>query len=701
MASLEQQKIFTYDPLHAREISESYLGPSTEQGQLFIVLELPQNHKVNQITTVDELIDKTANYFSILKAENTETLLEDILRKINQFLPDLAAEIKIRNWLAGLAMAIGIIHEDQVYLSTVGNLNAFIVHHHQLTPLADRSQAVNPHKVFADIISGQLEEGDGLIISTDSLFDYISREKIRQIVKQYTAEAAGRKIQALLEGVPDFVTFNALIIKNPGLTDQDLPISKARPELVDEEDLAHPPDAILKPERTVRAKPHTRLILDPGALKNISSFKKFLNFLKMLGNFFWIVGLVLKKMFRWLANVLLFVFSRGYRRQQETRTLTEIQDLGQEKYHWWQSLSRAKKISLILMLALLLIFLQSLVFLTQEREVEKKDQAYDQLLTQFNQKMGEAETKLIYQDEPAAEQILDELLQQIKNTKPNSESQADQLRVLQERVSRELNKVRKIHEVPAPLEVADLSGLLAEPARQIVQKNGAFYILGQDTLYLWSQDHLSPLTAVNNGLWLSDWPNENRLIIASDQKFFIYHTDSRQLSDLSISINAGNSHVRDIGVYGDNLYVLDSSANKIFKYPQNAESFGTGSRWLQENYDLSQTGSIAIDGNIYSIDAKGQITKFLKGRVEKFDYHQPRPPLGAGAIINTFRNSPYLYLLDPSTQRIIILDKEGNIKDQFTSAKFDQLTDLAVDPAEKAIYLLNNNRIYLLPVNQE
>jgi len=49
--------------------------------------------------------------------------------------------------------------------------------------------------------------------------------------------------------------------------------------------------------------------------------------------------------------------------------------------------------------------------------------------------------------------------------------------------------------------------------------------------------------------------------------------------------------------------------------------------------------------------------------------------------------------------RVIILDKEGNIKDQYTSQKFDSLTDLAIDPEEKAIYLLNDNHLYLLAIN--
>ena len=91
---------------------------------------------------------------------------------------------------------------------------------------------------------------------------------------------------------------------------------------------------------------------------------------------------------------------------------------------------------------------------------------------------------------------------------------------------------------------------------------------------------------------------------------------------------------------------------------------------------------------------------FNKGSLEIFNYHELRPNIGPNSIIKTFKDSNYLYIIDPSNERIIILNKDGSIEDQYTSDKFDNLIDLAIDPEEKAIYLLNGNHLYLLAVNE-
>jgi len=167
-----------------------------------------------------------------------------------------------------------------------------------------------------------------------------------------------------------------------------------------------------------------------------------------------------------------------------------------------------------------------------------------------------------------------------------------------------------------------------------------------------------------------------------------------------LKIATDNTAVKDIAIYGDNLYVLDNEQSQIFKYPESGQGFAGGQKWLQATNDLSNASSLTIDGSIYVIANDGNIKNFIKGELKEFNYHEPNPPIGAGAIIKTFRDSNYLYIIDPQNKRIVILDKEGNIKNQYSSQSFDNLTDLAVDPAEKAIYLLNGAHVYLLAINE-
>ena len=71
-------------------------------------------------------------------------------------------------------------------MASIGNINGLLLHNNQFTPILNKSTDINPTKIFSDIISGQLDEGDVLMVSTDSLFDYVSKEKIKQLAKKYS-----------------------------------------------------------------------------------------------------------------------------------------------------------------------------------------------------------------------------------------------------------------------------------------------------------------------------------------------------------------------------------------------------------------------------------------------------------------------------------------------------------------------------------
>ena len=696
MSKLKYHKVFTYDHIHSREISELYISAETPRGQLFVILELPK-HKIDQQPLVDEIIKKIDTHFVNLKEDNPEILLEEILQKINEFLPELSTSVKIKNWLNTLAMAVGIMYENNIYLASVGNINALLIHLNQVTPIIEKNPPVNPTKIFSDIISGQLDAGDTLIVSTESLFDYISREKIKQLVKKYSPESAGVKLNELLSTVPDFVTFNSLFMKHP--SSSDVALKPEQMEIIEDEEAT---DDILEAEATItdhHIKPaKTKLVLDLGAVKNINGFNK----LKFVGRAIAYFLAIDKKIIIFIASKIkysiLFIFSPRYRRSREAQTLDTIKSSTDHKYMLFQNLSIKKKIAVIILFVIILLFLQSLVFITQQRADKQQTEAYNQLLRDANIKFTEVDTKLIYNDEPAAETILLEIQDMINNVRASSQEQQAKLDELTETVFNQLNKVRHIHVVPSPAEIYNLSDTLIR-AQQIVQKEGKFYILDIDKLYVLENENLSSLIEFKDGKYLADWAGENKLLLGNEEQYFIFNIDNNNLESFDFTKTAGNTSVQDMFIYSNNLYVLDSDNNQIFKYAERGDSFSNGSPWLSTDIDLSSTNSFTIDGSIYTIDNNGHIKNFLKGSRAEFDYHQPHPVIGSEATIQTFKDSNYLYIIDPSNKRVIILSKDGEIKDQYTSQLFNNLTDLAIDPEEKAVYLLNGNHLYLLAIN--
>ncbi|MDP2812285.1 MAG: hypothetical protein Q8O32_01185, partial [bacterium] len=135
---LKHHKIFNYDPLNAREISELYMSDAGERGRLFVMLELPKN-KTEQQAFIDEITNQIATYFDSSGQEDPEMLLEEILQELNRILPELAASTKIRNWLTNLDLVVGIMEQDNVFMASIGNMNGLLLHNNQFTPILSKN----------------------------------------------------------------------------------------------------------------------------------------------------------------------------------------------------------------------------------------------------------------------------------------------------------------------------------------------------------------------------------------------------------------------------------------------------------------------------------------------------------------------------------------------------------------------------------
>ena len=403
---------------------------------------------------------------------------------------------------------------------------------------------------------------------------------------------------------------------------------------------------------------------------------------------------------------MLFLFSPTFREKKEDETIDGIKEITHKKYYWFQNLNLSKKISVVVLFVIILIFLQSLVFLTQEKAYDAKNEYYNNALITIDAKYKEVDAKLIYDDEEAAEKLLLEIQTLILELTPNSPDQQERIAKMSETVFHKINDIRHIRVVLSPVELFDMSDSLSN-TQDIVQKDGIFYIFGDNKLYQIKDNLFEEIFNFTDGQIIqsmTDWPDKNKVVLSSldansEINYIIFDLDKKEITgDLKQATN--NTSVKDLTVYGNNLYVLDNQNNQIFKYPESGGSFANGQPWIKEELNTSQTSSLTIDGSIYIVTNDGSIKNLLKGGLEKFDYHAPHPNIGTGAIIKTFRDSDYLYIIDPANNRVIILDKEGNIKDQYTSQKFDDLKDLAVDPDEKTIYLLNNQHLYILAINE-
>ncbi|PJA49210.1 hypothetical protein CO169_02625, partial [Candidatus Shapirobacteria bacterium CG_4_9_14_3_um_filter_39_13] len=151
----------------------------------------------------------------------------------------------------------------------------------------------------------------------------------------------------------------------------------------------------------------------------------------------------------------------------------------------------------------------------------------------------------------------------------------------------------------------------------------------------------------------------------------------------------------DIEGFTGSLYLLDSQG-EIWKYPAIEGGFGEKQKWLQQKADFSSAVSLAIDGSLWVLTQDGQILKFLQGQKDSFALSGLNKPFFEPRALFTDFDSQNLYVLDKGNARIVVLSKNGEYQAEYHWSELNQAQDLVVIEAEKKIFCLLGNKIYLM-----
>ena len=139
---------------------------------------------------------------------------------------------------------------------------------------------------------------------------------------------------------------------------------------------------------------------------------------------------------------------------------------------------------------------------------------------------------------------------------------------------------------------------------------------------------------------------------------------------------------------------MDKKEGRIVKYPWQKEIFWQEPLILIENEKLIGAKSMAIDGEFWVLREDNKILEIFGEKIKKEFDLDIFPEKKDFSKIFTLPNLPYLFILDPAQKRIIILEKNGQIKKQFQSEKFDNLLDFSISEDGKTIWILNGLKTY-------
>jgi len=670
--------------------------------ELFCLIEIntasltPEDY-VDAIILLDKIelkiIERTQKiYNSITERKNFQTedisaqLLELLLKTLNGEIRYVFEEkgpfISLRksiNILIGIIEPLASKKENKYnfhfsYLNTIKNILIYKqgdkYSHMDISETAgNEDENGNDKKIFNNIISGELEPSSFLIICSQTLIDYIIPDKLKQIVISMDINEAAKQTKRLLTEI------NVDDIYGEGLNFAAIFVYLTEEK---EKQLLQPENSI---ERLITTEKNTEKFLSPSFipdfskhLKNLASFFKR-NYKKYQLKFKTKISIIKNKtslpkkenrtqytknaigkmsnyIFKRIKNVkkiTIKVFYLTIACLKKTLNIIALVATGILSYiiktiRAIKNSSIKRKTLMIFFLLSIILFFKGISWMNNKNINEQNEIAYNQTLDEINKKMNSLEASLIYGDIKKAEKIITEIDILMKTgISKNEEQSAQKYNELKTTLADYNKKINKVIEISNPEQLdADFNDF----SNNIINKN------------------------------LSELNQQDETII-------------------QLRKNLINGEIADAKYYADNVYVLDAKNNQIYVY-RNA----TRQNWLKEaNVYLKDAISMAIDGNIFILKGDGEILKLFKGRKENFSLQDINPPISAPAKIDTDADFKYLYILDPPNKRILVFEKECSQEKcgliaQYTSQRFNDLQDFAVDEKNNLMYVLNQGIVY-------
>lgn len=159
-----------------------------------------------------------------------------------------------------------------------------------------------------------------------------------------------------------------------------------------------------------------------------------------------------------------------------------------------------------------------------------------------------------------------------------------------------------------------------------------------------------------------------------------------------VSDTTDSSAVGGLHPYMSNLYVLDKGKKSILKFA--GSSYDESAYFKTEPSFTSAPYSFAIDGAVWVAEQSGLIHKFNKGVEEQFSVKGIPDSIGPSPIIYTDIDYTNLYILDPQKSRIIVIGKDGVLKNQYSDSTLKSASALAVNETSKTGYVVIGAKLY-------
>lgn len=329
----------------------------------------------------------------------------------------------------------------------------------------------------------------------------------------------------------------------------------------------------------------------------------------------------------------------------------------------FSNLNHSRKLILTIAVIIVIVFVLSVFFALQKQKSEKLISDFNSVYPVASKKYEEGQSLVSLNQSLARDSFTQakDILENGKNKFPTNSTQEKQILDLLSKVNNALGSSAPSKTVTATAVSNDESFYLSFEIKQKAQD----FAKDTKSVYFITQNGIS--SAVNG---------------SSDIKtLFVNKTDWKSIGGFA--------------TYNTNVYALDKSQNQILKF------VNTGSAYEKTNYfatsvtpDFSKAVSMTIDNNIYVLFNDGAVAKYFKGQAQDFEFKGLDKNLLNPTKIYSNPDLDNIYVLDNGNSRIVVFDKSGSYKAQYTSALIKGAKDFEILEKDKKIYILSADKIY-------
>jgi len=615
----------------------------------------------------------------------------------------------------------------------------------------DSKKQISLTKLFTNVISGSIPRGGYFVFTNETLPEYLSNKQLIDIITTLPPASAVEQIKNILAKINAYVSFSGIIIKNtvgqqPAKSSKQIAPSQTLNIALERQTSTQASvDGLNITEET------TEKLLTPTGVIN---FKKWFAFLKQLlakiyfkptksigstqDNKIFLLKdriflkrksswLSVKKIIRSLKNIIFYFINfiiYFFKIITDKNKMAEIynnsklkltEKIKHLKYlllntiarltNWFKNLNKRNKVLFIVATVCLLLFVQNLFILSLKNKKEEYQKTYTNLVKLIEQKQNQVEASLLYSNEPKAKNLLEEIKKLLAQLPQDSDEQKHQFNQLTDKYEQQLEKIRHVIKIEHPNELANFVNLNsnAKPDNLIITMNaqGKIYVSDSEQKSIYSLDVADKLaTAIAdlkqpiNKLNYPAIDKNNNIYYFNLENIIQLNTETGEIANLAINLVGSSQDVVNMTCFNNRLYLLDKKNNQIYRYNKSADSFPKAQVWLKEKEDFSNAVNMAIDGHIYVLKSNGELLKFLKGRKQEFKLEIIEPALEQPIKVIVSSELKYIYIFEPSKQRLVVFDKTGQFLLQYQSDQLTDLKDFTVDEVNRKIYFLNGTSVY-------